>query len=175
MVLQNHAPVHRNRCRERSCLHSEHFVFCKHCACASELLPRSLSPAFSALRLCATQRLCIKIDAKSALACILSTSVLRKPAPVHRNRCRERSRLHSEHPGLPCLPGLPGLLARPAWSPGMRFIFLRSCTCLFGCTDTTAASVSKATFEVTKQLPVPAALLTYSTSCRWNRREHASY
>ncbi len=56
-----------------------------------------------------TLRLCIGIAAESALACILSTSRFRNTAPVHRNRCRERSRLHSEHPGQSReLPGPPG-------------------------------------------------------------------
>ena len=38
--------------------------------------------------------LSIRIDAKSALACILSTSLLPNVALVGQNRCQERSRLH---------------------------------------------------------------------------------
>ena len=44
--LRNTAPVHQNRCQERCRSHSEHFGFTKQCACASESMPRALSPAF---------------------------------------------------------------------------------------------------------------------------------
>ena len=56
--LRNTASVQQNCCRERSRLHSGHFTFTKHCACAAGLLPRALSPAFRAPRFYETLRLC---------------------------------------------------------------------------------------------------------------------
>ena len=45
-TLQNDIHVDRNRYRERSCLHSEHFDFTKRRTCRSGSMPRALSPAF---------------------------------------------------------------------------------------------------------------------------------
>ena len=68
---------------------------------AAEMAPKELKSSSGALRegqiAYQTPHLSIRIDAESALACILSTSLLPSAVPVDQNQCRERSRLHSEH------------------------------------------------------------------------------